>query len=85
MDSSVRETDEEYRLPAEVADRPDGSALVYLSLGSLGGADVELMQRLVDVLGMTKHRYIVSKGGCRLTELRWRTIWSARRCSRRRR
>jgi MGT family glycosyltransferase len=62
MDSSVRETDEEYRLPDEVADRPAGSAFVYLSLGSLGGADVELMQRLVDVLGTTKHRYIVSKG-----------------------
>src|SRR5262249_49055420 len=62
MDSSVRETDDEYTLPAEVADRPEGSALVYLSLGSLGGADVELMQRLVDVLGTTRHRFIVSKG-----------------------
>jgi MGT family glycosyltransferase len=62
MDSSVRETDDEYVMPAEVADRPDDSALVYLSLGSLGGADVELMQRLVDVLGKTRHRYIVSKG-----------------------
>ena len=62
MDSSVRETDEEYELPAEVADRPEDSALVYLSLGSLGGADVELMQRLVDVLGTTRHRFIVSKG-----------------------
>jgi MGT family glycosyltransferase len=58
MDSSVRGTDEEYALPAEVADRPDGAGLVYLSLGSLGGADVELMQRLVD----TRHRFIVSKG-----------------------
>ena len=34
-------------------DRPAGSALVYLSLGSLGSADVELMRRLVDVLGRT--------------------------------
>ena len=48
MNSNVRETDEEYELPAEVADGPEGSALVYLSLGSLGGADVELMQRLVE-------------------------------------
>jgi MGT family glycosyltransferase len=62
MDSSVRETDEDYAVPPEVADRPDGSALVYLSLGSLGSADVELMQRLVDVLGTTRHRFIVSKG-----------------------
>jgi MGT family glycosyltransferase len=62
MDSSVRETDEDYPLPPEVADRPDDSALVYLSLGSLGGADVDLMQRLIDVLGTTRHRYIVSMG-----------------------
>jgi MGT family glycosyltransferase len=62
MDSSVRRTDEEYALPAEVDDRPAGAGLVYLSLGSLGGADVELMQRLVDVLGTTRHRFIVSKG-----------------------
>ena len=62
MDSSVRETDAEYVLPARLADRPEDSALVYLSLGSLGGADVELMQRLVDVLGTTRHRFIVSKG-----------------------
>ena len=62
LDSSVRETDEEYVLPAQMADRPESSALVYLSLGSLGGADVGLMQRLVDVLGTTRHRFIVSKG-----------------------
>jgi MGT family glycosyltransferase len=62
LDSSVRETDEDYAVPSEVADRPADSALVYLSLGSLGGADVELMRRLVDVLGKTRHRFIVSKG-----------------------
>ncbi|WP_276067236.1 glycosyltransferase, partial [Mycolicibacterium gadium] len=62
MDSSVRETDAEYELPASLADRPESSALIYLSLGSLGGADVQLMQRLVDVLAKTEHRYIVSKG-----------------------
>ena len=37
-------------------------ALIYLSLGSLGSADVGLMQRLVDLLGRTDHRVIVSKG-----------------------
>jgi UDP:flavonoid glycosyltransferase YjiC (YdhE family) len=62
MDSSVRETDELYAVPAAVGDRPEGSALIYLSLGSLGSADVDLMKRLVDVLGRTPHRYIVSKG-----------------------
>ena len=62
VDSSIRETDEAYELPPSMAQRPEGSALVYLSLGSLGAADVALMQRLVDVLGGTPHRFIVSKG-----------------------
>lgn len=62
LDSSVRSTDEPFSLPAELADRPGDSALIYLSLGSLGSADVELMKRLVEVLGKTPHRYIVSKG-----------------------
>jgi MGT family glycosyltransferase len=69
IDSSVRETDERYVVPAAVADRPDGSGLIYLSLGSLGSADVGLMQRLIDVLGGTRHRVIVSMGP-RADELR---------------
>ena len=62
IDSSVRLTDEPYLLPDAVADRPDGSALIYLSLGSLGGADLELMQRIVDALAGSRHRFVVSKG-----------------------
>ena len=62
LDSSVRATDGAFELPAELADRPAGSALIYLSLGSLGSADVDLMRRLVAVLADTPHRYIVSKG-----------------------
>jgi MGT family glycosyltransferase len=62
LDSSVRATDAEFELPKEMADRPVGSGLVYLSLGSLGSADVALMRRLVAVLADTPHRYIVSKG-----------------------
>jgi MGT family glycosyltransferase len=60
LDSTVREAEETWELPPHLAER-DG-ALIYLSLGSLGSADVELMQRLVDVLAKTKHRVIVSKG-----------------------
>src|SRR5919197_1307361 len=42
---------------------PQGDGpLVYLSLGSLGSADVELMQRLVDLLAAGGYRAIVSKG-----------------------
>jgi MGT family glycosyltransferase len=62
LESSVRQTEEGFELPAELRAQPDVTALVYLSLGSLGSADVELMQRLVDVLGRTEHRYIVSRG-----------------------
>jgi MGT family glycosyltransferase len=60
LESSVRDTDEPWSLPDRLRDG-DGS-LVYLSLGSLGSADVDLMRRLVDVLSRTRHRFIVSKG-----------------------
>ena len=60
LDSTIRATDGAWSLPENLASRP--GALIYLSLGSLGSADVELMQRLVDVLGRTEHRVIVSKG-----------------------
>ncbi|MFG1949416.1 glycosyltransferase [Nonomuraea sp. NPDC048826] len=59
LDSSVRETDEDFELPFE---RREGASLVYFSLGSLGSADVGLMQRVIDVLGTTPHQYVVSKG-----------------------
>jgi MGT family glycosyltransferase len=60
VESSVRATDAAWELPPELRD--GNGALVYLSLGSLGSADVELMQRLVDVLATIRHRVIVSKG-----------------------
>ena len=60
LDSSVRETDEKFTLPDPLA-TGDG-ALIYFSLGSLGSADVQLMQRVIDCLSATPHRYVVSKG-----------------------
>jgi len=60
LESSVRDTEEAWSVPDRLRDG-DGP-LVYLSLGSLGSADVELMRRLVDVLSRTSHHYIVSKG-----------------------
>jgi MGT family glycosyltransferase len=59
LDSSVRDTDAAYEVPLDLGDE---GALVYLSLGSLGSADIELMNRLIDVLARTQHRYIVSMG-----------------------
>ena len=58
--SSVRAAETTWELPERLRVR-DG-ALIYLSLGSLGSADVGLMQRLVDLLATTEHRVIVSKG-----------------------
>jgi len=60
LDSTTRVADGAWALADHLANRP--GALIYLSLGSLGSADVALMQRLVDVLGRTDHRVIVSKG-----------------------
>ncbi len=60
LQSSVRATDAPYELPPQLAGRE--GPLVYLSLGSLGSADVELMQTLVDTLADAHYRVIVSKG-----------------------
>jgi MGT family glycosyltransferase len=60
LDSTVRAPETSWTLPEHLQDPP--GALIYLSLGSLGAADVALMQRLVDVLAKTQHRVIVSKG-----------------------
>jgi MGT family glycosyltransferase len=60
LHSSVRATDAPWELPRVLAER-DGP-VVYLSLGSLGSADVELMQRLVDTLADAPYRVIVSEG-----------------------
>ena len=52
------------RRPDEVPDQVQGSgrAVVYLSLGSLGSADVGLMQKLIDTLGETDFFVVVSMG-----------------------
>ena len=64
LESSVRETDAEWELPASLVDElsAEGRKLIYFSLGSLGSADVELMRRVIAALAKTDHRYIVSKG-----------------------
>ncbi len=57
LETSVRTTDDPWGPPER-----DGRRLVYLSLGSLGSADVELMRELVALLADTPHRYVVSRG-----------------------
>jgi len=60
LDSCVRRTEGPWTLPPELAQ--PGPPLVYLSLGSLGGADVDLMRRLVEECSRTPYRFLVSKG-----------------------
>ena len=56
LDSCVREATEPWEPP------PGDGKLVYLSLGSLGSGDVELMRRLIGFLADTDHRVVVSMG-----------------------
>ncbi|XP_046909104.2 uncharacterized protein LOC124490619 [Dermatophagoides farinae] len=35
---------------------------IYVSMGSMGSVDLNLMHRLIEVLSKTNHKYIVSKG-----------------------
>jgi MGT family glycosyltransferase len=59
LQSTVRTSD----APFDVAEHlPGKGKVIYLSLGSLGCMDVGLMQRLIDALGTTGHRTIVSMG-----------------------
>ena len=60
LQASVRTTDPDWQLP-EALTGGDGP-LIYLSLGSLGSADVELMRKLVAELADRPYRVIVSKG-----------------------
>jgi MGT family glycosyltransferase len=60
LQTSVRATDPAWALPEELRDGE--GPLVYLSLGSLGSADVELMQKLVAELADAPCRFVVSKG-----------------------
>ena len=57
--SSVRETDDDWSLPPSLAGE---DPLIYLSLGSLGSADVELMRSLIASLADAPFRVIVSMG-----------------------
>ncbi len=58
LESCVRSTDD----PFQILEIPGDGKLIYLSLGSLGSADVGLMTRLIAMLATTDHRIIVSMG-----------------------
>jgi MGT family glycosyltransferase len=62
LQSTVRTSEEPFDVNEQV---PGEGKVVYLSLGSLGCMDVELMRRLIDALGTTGHRAVVSMGPLR--------------------
>ncbi len=60
LQASVRATDPAWEVPEELRDGE--GPLIYLSLGSLGSADVELMEKLIAELAEAPYRIVVSKG-----------------------
>ena len=60
LQASVRATDSAWDVPEAMRDSDD--PLIYLSMGSLGSADVELMRKLIAELADQPYRVIVSKG-----------------------
>jgi len=60
LDGCVRKESMDYEVP-EFGKNNDGP-LIYLSYGTLGGADVELIKRIIRTLGRTEYRAIVNVG-----------------------
>ena len=59
---NLKRTDKqlEFEIPEQLKNKP--GKLIFLSMGSMGGVNIELMKRLVAILSKSKHRFIVSKG-----------------------
>ena len=60
VENFVRMVPGHFDIPAQLADKP--GKLVFLSMGSFGCANVELMKNLTQILAKSEHRFIVSKG-----------------------
>ncbi|XP_054162624.1 NDP-glycosyltransferase YjiC-like [Oppia nitens] len=54
------ENEDKFEVPKQLSQR--SGKLVYLSLGSMGSGNVDLMKRLISMLAKSEHRFIVSKG-----------------------
>ena len=65
IDAFIREGEGELKIPENFLknqNNNESQKLIYLSLGSMGSGDVELMKRLVAILAKSPHKFIVSKG-----------------------
>nr|XP_027206194.1 uncharacterized protein LOC113799704 [Dermatophagoides pteronyssinus] len=63
VDAFCREAAENFELPEEFkAKIKPGDKLIYLSMGSIGCFDIDLMKKLVNELSKSPHKFIVSMG-----------------------
>jgi UDP:flavonoid glycosyltransferase YjiC (YdhE family) len=60
FDSFVREVEGDFSLPESLMN--NRGKLIFLSMGTIGSADVSLMVKLIEILKDSPHRFIVSKG-----------------------
>ena len=62
FDSFIKQDDieDDFVLPDKLNNKSGN--LIYFSLGSMGSSNVQLMKRLVKILGQLPYRFIVSKG-----------------------
>jgi len=60
VDCFVRTTDEVFEIPESLKSK--SGKLVFLTMGSFGCVDLDLMKRITGILGKSKHKFIVSKG-----------------------
>ncbi|CAF3034014.1 unnamed protein product [Rotaria sp. Silwood2] len=60
--ASVRtsESEDEFQLSENLANKP--GKLIYMSMGTIGSADLSLMKRLIEILEKSPYRFIISKG-----------------------
>ena len=53
-------TEDTFEIPKQLKER--SGKLIFLSMGSFGCANLELMTRLTTVFGRSPHKFLVSKG-----------------------
>ena len=60
VENFIRITNEKFEIPAQLKQRP--GKLLFLSMGTIGCGNLELMKRLTGILAKSEHKFIVSKG-----------------------
>ena len=60
FDTFIRMNEEHFDLPQKLAQK--NGKLVFLSMGSIGSANVDLMKRLISLISDLPYRFIVTKG-----------------------